>query len=284
MASVSARVDGTCSGASNHGTATLATEKTQGIVIRMADFSESSRVVTFFTRDWGKVAVVAKGARRLKGPFEAALDLLTVCNIVFIRKSSAGLDILTEAQLQKRFKPRAGHLGSLYAGYYVAELLDGLSEEYDSHPLLFDESLLALDRLAGDAPVHLAVLRFELVVLREIGQLPAFDECVSCGALLTSDQVAATHAEAGPISAPRFTFRSSQGGLICSNCRGEEESSLTIAAGTVALLRLLAGASESAWQRVAASPSQIQEMRGVIAAAISQALGRRPKMLRYLQF
>ena len=58
-------------------------------------------------------------------------------------------DILTEAKLQKRFKPRAGELGALYAGYYVAELLDALNEEYGPHPVLFDEALLV--RLAEGA-------------------------------------------------------------------------------------------------------------------------------------
>lgn len=254
----------------------MATEKTQAIVIRMADFSESSRVVTFFTRDWGKIATVAKGARRLKGPFEAALDLLSVCNIVFIRKSSAALDILTEAQLHKRFKPRARHLASLYAGYYVAELLDGLSEEYDSHPLLFDEAVLMLDRFATDADVHLAVLRFELVILREIGQIPEFDRCVSCGVPLVADPAAATGRP--------WMFRVSQGGLICSECQGEAESSRTISAGTAAILRLLAGDSNQAWQRISASSGQLREMRAVVTSAISHALGRAPKMLRYLQF
>jgi DNA repair protein RecO (recombination protein O) len=78
----------------------------------MADFSESSRVATFFTREFGKVATVAKGAKRPKNPFDAALDLLAACEVVFLRKSSSGLDILTEAQLLKRFRPRSGDLGS----------------------------------------------------------------------------------------------------------------------------------------------------------------------------
>src|SRR5262249_7140061 len=84
----------------------MSSEKSAAIVIRQVDFSESSRVVTMFTREFGKVAVLAKGAKRLKGPFEAALDLLAVCDVVFIRKSTSGLDILTEARLQTRFRPK----------------------------------------------------------------------------------------------------------------------------------------------------------------------------------
>ena len=51
-------------------------EKTEAVVIRHVDFSETSKVVTLFTRDFGKISALAQGARRLRGPFEAALDLL----------------------------------------------------------------------------------------------------------------------------------------------------------------------------------------------------------------
>jgi DNA repair protein RecO (recombination protein O) len=246
----------------------MSTEKAAAIVIRMADFSESSRVVTMFTREFGKVAALAKGAKRLKGPFEAALDLLAACQVVFIRKSSSGLDILTEAQLQKRFKPRPGDLGSLYGGYYIAELLDALSEEYDPHPILYDEAVLALERLAGDTLLDISILCFELVILREIGQLPAFDACTSCGE------------PAG--SASRYGYQPSQGGLVCQNCFGEEAPSHLMSAGAAVLLRKLSDASPATLQNLMISPSQMREMRPVVNTAIAGILGRRPKTLRYL--
>ena len=69
----------------------MSLEKADALVIRQVDFSESSRVVTFFSREFGKFAALAKGAKRLKGPFDAALDLLSACRVVFIRKSSGTL-------------------------------------------------------------------------------------------------------------------------------------------------------------------------------------------------
>jgi len=53
----------------------MAIEKTDAIVIRVVEFSESSCVVTLFTRDFGKIAAMAKGARRPKSAFESAIDL-----------------------------------------------------------------------------------------------------------------------------------------------------------------------------------------------------------------
>src|SRR5438309_1704069 len=114
----------------------MATEKATAIVLRTADWSESSRIATLWTRELGKVRAVAKGGRRLRSSFENALDLLTVCSIVLIRKSSGSLDLLTEAQVVRRFSRLRADLGALYAGYYVAELLTDWTEENDAHPAL----------------------------------------------------------------------------------------------------------------------------------------------------
>ena len=112
----------------------MSTEKSRAFVLRLVDFSDSSCVVTLFTEDFGKIAALAKGARRPKGPFESALDLLAICRVVFLHKSSSSLDLLTEAKLETRFRASTRGLSRLYAGYYVAELLNELTDIADPHP------------------------------------------------------------------------------------------------------------------------------------------------------
>src|SRR5205814_3517392 len=92
----------------------------------------------------GKVRALAKGGRRLKSNFDIAFDLLNVCNIVFLRKAHAGLDLLTEAQVAERFPALRQDLPALYAGYYIAELLADGTQDYDPHPELFDAALATL--------------------------------------------------------------------------------------------------------------------------------------------
>src|SRR5262249_44254657 len=129
--------------------------------------------------------VLAKGGRRLKSNFESALDLLTLCSIVFLRKSSGGLDLLTEAQVVRRFPYLRKKLVGLYAAYYGGELLSDWTEEYDPHPCLFDEAIDALATLGKDAQeedvaAELRLARFEMVLLRELGYSPALDACTAC--------------------------------------------------------------------------------------------------------
>ena len=82
----------------------VAAIRTLALVIRSVDVFETSRVLTLFTRELGKVSALAKGARRLKSPFQSGLDLLSVCDIVVLHKASDALDLLTEAVLAERFE------------------------------------------------------------------------------------------------------------------------------------------------------------------------------------
>jgi DNA repair protein RecO (recombination protein O) len=247
----------------------MSSEKAEGLILRVTDFSETSRIVVLFTREFGKLSALAKGGRRLKGPFESALDLLATCQIVFLRKTTSGLDLLTEAKLVHRFRPQERDLTCLYAGYYVAELLLGLTEDYDPHPELYSAAQQALESFAATETARLGLLRFELVLLREIGQLPDFESCVACGVRLS---------EGKP-----FGYWVSQGGLICPECQREDyNQQITVHAGTAAALRLLAGENDQAWRRLNLSPQQIKESKLVTATTLSHILGRRPKMLKYL--
>jgi len=248
----------------------MSQEKSTALVIRLADWSESSRVVTLFTRDFGKIGVVAKGAKRLKSAFEAGLDLLSECRIVFLRKSSSSLDILTESQLVSRFSPASGSLSSLYGGYYLCELLNGLTQEYDPHPALYDVCVETLGQLSRQADPQLALTQFELVLLREMGLLPEFDTCQACG-LPVNDKT-------------QFSFWVSQGGLICADCRRPEYEHKPIQTGSIRLLKKLAESTPDATKNIIPSDDQLRQIRRVTVSAICHSLERRPSTLRYLNF
>src|SRR6476660_8089459 len=125
----------------------MAMERGTGLVIRATDFSETSRIVTLWTRELGKVRALAKGGRRLKSNFEVALDLLMVCDMVLLRKSSSSLDLLTEARVRERFRQLRQDLSALNAAYYVAEMLGDWTQDHDPHGNLYDEALACLRNL-----------------------------------------------------------------------------------------------------------------------------------------
>ncbi len=247
----------------------MATEKTEAIVIRLADFSESSRVVTLMTRDFGRISALAKGAKRLKSSFESGLDLLSRCRIVFIQKSSGTLDLLTESQLVQRFQPRAGSLAHLYSGYYVAELLNALVEEHDPHPNLFDIAVETLDSLQNESSPFIPVTRFELAIHAEIGQLPDFYTCTICQREMISDEPG--------------RFWVSQSGLICSSCGHSEYQASEFSPESLLLLRRLLECDGKQLRGIEVAPQQKKEIRKLMLSAVSSILGRRPKTLSMIQ-
>jgi DNA repair protein RecO (recombination protein O) len=246
----------------------MPSEKATAIILRTVEFSETSLVVTLFTREFGKIGALAKGARRLKGPFESALDLLALCRIVFLHKSSEALDLLTEAKLLRRFRPAGHDLSGLYAGYYIAELLDGLTDDDDPHPELFDLADETLAAIGSGESVAKRVVRFELIALKLLGHVPSLDACVECGA---------------PVAAAgRVAFGQLDGGVLCPKCRGGKRQVVMVSAGALKVMAQLADADGRTWRRMEIDSRSLGELRGLLNHYFTQLLGRKPKLHEYL--
>jgi DNA repair protein RecO (recombination protein O) len=243
----------------------MAAEKATAIVVRGTDWSETSRIVTLFTREFGKVRALAKGGRRLKSSFDVAFDLLTVCHVVFLRKAHGGLDLLTEAQTDERFPILRNDLHALYAGYYIAELLADGTQDYDPHPELFDAALATLRGL-GKENAPDSVVSFELVWLRELGYSPRLDACSACGA------------DAVPPNGGRVFFSPQAGGVLCPACGPAAADRRLL---SVPALHALMGLEGSGPPTDATAVRG--ELRSVFGQMVSFVLGRRPKLLSYLE-
>jgi DNA repair protein RecO (recombination protein O) len=244
----------------------MASEKATGLVIRTTDWSETSRIATIWTREFGKVRVLAKGGRRLRSNFEVALDLLSVCSIVLLRKTPGGLDLLTEARVDERFPALRGNLRGLYGAYYLAELLDIGTEERDPHPGLFDAGLAALRTLGTPDAADRAVVEFEMAWLRELGYSPRLDSCAVCGQ---------------GVHGSRLAFAARSGGVLCPACAlGQRDRRPLSEAAWSVLARLARGEKNEAG---AWPPAVRNEVRQLLGHYISHLLGRRPRLLGYLE-
>jgi DNA repair protein RecO (recombination protein O) len=142
-------------------------------VLHRYDWSESSLILEVFTRHHGRVALVAKGAKRPSSNFRPVLLPLQPLHLAF------GGD--AEIRTLKGAEWVGGHVmptgDALLSGYYLNELLLRLLARDDPHPQLFDAYAAVVAVLAsehGEAREP-ALRAFELVLLREIGLLPSLD-------------------------------------------------------------------------------------------------------------
>jgi DNA repair protein RecO (recombination protein O) len=244
--------------------------RTPALVLRTVDVFETSRVVTLFTRELGQVAALAKGARRLRSPFQAGLDLLSVCDMVLLHKASDALDLLTEAVLLERFDSLRHDLPALYAGYYISELLLDLTDSDDPHPRLFDAAVVTLRHLGDPGLRSARLLRFELACLRELGHMPALEACVNCGTAVGAASDVGTVA-----------FGLATGGVLCADCRPGQPHVATLSGRTLDALRVLAAPGQ-AWRQLDLSRPNLLPLRATVGAIVSHLLGRKPRMLAFL--
>jgi DNA repair protein RecO (recombination protein O) len=144
-------------------------------VLHRYDWSETSLILDLFTREQGRVAVAAKGAKR---PYSQLRPVLLPFQRLSIGLGRAPADAAAEVQTLRQAEWAGGTAilsgAALFSGFYLNELLMKLLARHDPHPLLFDAYADSLQGLAqgGEDAEQAALRAFELVLLRELGLLP----------------------------------------------------------------------------------------------------------------
>jgi DNA repair protein RecO (recombination protein O) len=249
--------------------------QSEAIVLKKVDFSESSLVLTLFSRNSGKIRALAKGGRRIKGPFESALDLMSQILITYIPKRGDVLDLLTESKLVQRFRPSRDNFGGMYAGFYLIELLNEMTIEQEPIPELFDVAVETLSQLMTSKPVMPIVMRCEWQLLKLTGHFPALDFCVHCDGEIDLTQ-------------RRIAFGHLDGGVVCPNCLpGTRQVSIIAPELIQAISRIMQSAECRAQSEEENSVLDIQqsasEMRALLNQYICHLIGKRPGMFGYFR-
>ena len=240
--------------------------QTEALVLKTVDFSESSLVLTLLTRNHGKIQGLAKGGRRLKGPFESALDLMSHILVTYIPKRGDALDLLTESKLVRRFRPTRENYGGMYAGLYLIELVNEMTIEQEPTPELFDVAVAALSQLMAGQPAMPVVMRFEWQLLEQTGHFPSLDVCVHCDG------------EIDP-ALQRIAFGHFDGGVVCPNCRPGTRQVSIITPELIRAIRQINGNEDEA----ECHPSQQGAMRALLNQYVSHLIGKRPVMFDYFR-
>ena len=173
-------------------------EKDHAIVIRCVDFSETSRILTFYTRRFGRLSALAKGAKRKYSKLIGHVDLLSYGEIVFISgRTRDRLAILTEACAFEPFPAIRDDLARLYAACHAAELVNNMTAEDDPSPELFDRLLGLLRRLDGGIGPAVALFAFESHLLVLTGFMPEVAASVRRGQKKHESTIHVNHLLAG---------------------------------------------------------------------------------------
>lgn len=152
------------------------TESATGIVLRTRPLTETSLIIHWLTPHFGRIATVAKGARRPKSPFAGKLDLFYEADFSFSRSRSSELHNLREVRLRKTNGTLRDDILKLRQAAYAAEFIVQATEMETPLPAVYELFEQFLETLGGHEPSGQLVLAFELKMLRELGLEPDWSE------------------------------------------------------------------------------------------------------------
>lgn len=241
--------------------------KDLAICIRAVDYSETSQVATFFARQTGKIGVIAKGSKRPKSAFGGPIEVFAFGEIVFSDTTRDKLATLTEFQQQPSLTYPPRDLFALNCFLFSAELLNGMIDDYDPHPKLFENFLQFLHDAGQDQDRRglLALLfLFQLGLLSEVGLQPVLSHCANCK---SQDAIRG--------SRPETYFSSLANGLVCRDCEPNFPDKIRLSRDAAACLTSLKQIPDAA-------EKTLIEIQKIFVHHFTSLLGRPPKMAKHI--
>ena len=241
--------------------------RANAIVLKHVDWGEADRILTIFTREHGKLRVVARGVRKIRSRRAGHLEPFT--HVVLQLAHSKSMPIVTQAETQESFEALRQSLEKIGQASYVVELLDKFTYEEGENIAQFDLLKRTLVRLQTDAHPPALVLRYyEIRLLDLAGFRPQLFTCVVCGEeIQPEDQY----------------FSAGRGGVVCpASARGLQG----VVPITMDALRFLRHFQRSAFEqamRADPTPEQAREMEMVLQHYITYVLEKglnTPKFMR----
>lgn len=182
---------------------------------------ETSLILSLYTKDFGKVKVVAKGGRGPKSPFKGCLEPLTHLRIIFYEKQTRDLQLLSKADLLDPHLHMLGNMEKTTLGLAALELVDRAVSGQEPFPRLFDLIVDVLENLdRGDRFLEGVLWYFESHFIGLMGYRPKWESCLECHSSL------GTHGG---------YFQPQSGGLLCQGC-GSSHGGLVVGGETLEIL------------------------------------------------
>jgi len=266
----------------------MAYQKTLAICTGTSEFSETSQIVTFFTRDFGILRLISKGAMRKGRAFKSPVTRLSLYEIVFSPRKK-GLHILAEAALLENFQPLAEDLKTYYSALAMMQLVSSQKEE-DADPRLFDLFLYCLRCASTARYAYSLAFSFILKALPYLGFEPSLDSCARCQAKLTDGlpfsgisaarQKAAQPASGGPGGKTPLSLR--EGGLLCRKCATEVEADIYLSKPAISVLRTLRAISPERSGAVSLPERLRAEVAGFLQKFLEFTFEKEFKLVKYL--
>lgn len=194
-------------------------QKCEGVVLRTIDYGETNKIVTLYTREWGKYGVMARGAKKPKSRLAAVTQPFTYG--FFLIQKGSGLGNLKQGEIINSWRPIKEDLFITAYASYIVELTDKITEEKKTNPFLFELLYQTLNDLNEGYDPDIMKNIYEMKMLNSLGLFLELNQCVFCGSKEGS-----------------FSFSIREGGIICHRCLEKDPYHLKTTQATIKLLRI----------------------------------------------
>ena len=197
-------------------------QKTEAVVLRSRRQGETSKILTLYTRAFGKIQIIAKGARSTKSRFGGSLEPLNYISIIFYEKESRELQILSQADIIETFPKISQSLQKIGLAMAACELVNRLEFGVTPNPLLFRLLLETFRGINGSTKKPSNCFRaFQVRLFEFLGFKPNLNSCLNCGSQQDGEVL----------------FDITRGGYRCENCQQRQTAGVVICQETINALR-----------------------------------------------
>lgn len=141
----------------------------EAVVLKRKNIGEADRLITFFSKEKGKITAVAKGIRRIHSRRGPHLEVFS--RVVVMLHRGSRLDTITEVTSLNTFPALRKHLQRVNAAYILSDLIDSLTPEHQEHRDVFEQIVEALGSLEASGPTNGFIAQFGRNLLISLGFL-----------------------------------------------------------------------------------------------------------------
>lgn len=239
--------------------------KCNGVVIKTQDYRENDKLVWLYTDNYGKITMIAKGAKKSKSKLFA--NTITLCYGEYLLFKGKSLFVLQEGKIHNSFQGLLNNLDKLTYSSYICELIDIALVEGEKNIWLFKEFITTLYLLNTDAlDYELLIRHFELMLLKATGYGLNLNQCACCGK---------------KINVSNYIDVSNFGG-ICESCT--REHGMYLSKGAYNSLKFLLNTSPDKIYTLKISKDIKKEIEKVTTYIIAHNYAKKPKSLEMLNY
>ncbi|MCM8779953.1 MAG: DNA repair protein RecO [Candidatus Omnitrophica bacterium] len=246
----------------------MSIHKTEALVLKTFDFRETSLIVTFYTKEFGKIQGLLKGIRLKPDKFASTLEPFSHNEIVFYRKRNTDLHLVTACDLKNNFLSLRNDMYRFGHASYMMELLNALTAIEDKNDAIFNLAMDCLLEMDINTYYERIPTIYKIKALALSGFQPHLNSCVAC-----EDRI---------ISQSKFS--SSLGGLLCPKCFKRDIKATWIFRGTIATILYIERNDLMSNLRLGVNPQVKRELDCLLNSFIEFHLEKKFKSQRVMPY